>query len=129
MAFSSLAKTAAALSLPFGLCFLLAPEATAALYGVQAQDATLILMGRYFGSALLMYAAAAWALRGLADPAHQHSAALGLAAATASGLAVTLQGVGSGTLNALGWSSVALYAGFTLAWGLQAWPRLSRAQA
>lgn len=129
MNFTLIAKTASVLSAPFGLAFLFAPTATAAAYGVQAGDPALILVGRYFGVAMLMYAAAAWNLAGLAGEARQRGAAGGLALATASGLAVSLEGVSAGTLNIMGWGSVVLYGAFTLAWTMVSWHRAQRPAA
>jgi hypothetical protein len=116
MDFRTLATLAAALSAPFGLAFLLAPTATAALYGAMPGDAFSALLGRHFGVAFLMYAAAAWGLRDLRDPAAQRRAAALIAPATAAGLAVTLLGLADGTLNALAWSSAGLYALFAAGW-------------
>lgn len=116
MEFRHVCTAAAVLSLPFGLGFVLAPAAMAAAYAVVPADPTTLLIGRYFGSETLMYAAAAWGLRGLRTANEQRAAAGALAAATLTGLAVTLQAVLAGTLNALGWTSVALYGGFALAW-------------
>ena len=57
-----------------------------------------------------------WGLRVLKEPDAQRQAAGLLAAATAVGLLVTLYAVVSGVMNAAGWSSVALYGFFVLAW-------------
>jgi hypothetical protein len=103
-------------TLPFGLAFLLLPGAVLTLYGVADVGASALLMGRYFGSALLSFAAAVWALRELDHPEQRRRVALAIAASSAAGLAVTLAGLSAGTLNAMGWSSVAIYTFFTLAW-------------
>ncbi len=116
MDFRTLVTLASLLSLPFGAAFLLAPGPSGALYGVALADPASLLVGRYFGSEILMYAAATWALRALDDRAARRRAAAGLAAATLCGVAVSLLGVSSGALNALGWSSVALYGGFAAGW-------------
>lgn len=116
MDFRTIATLASLISVPFGLGFLLAPAASAALYGAAPPDAFTSLLARYFGSEVLMYAAALWAVRDLHEPQSQRRAAGFIAAATLAGLGVTLLGVTSGTLNALGWSSVALYGFFVVAW-------------
>lgn len=116
MDFRTLATLASVLSLPFGATFVLAPGASGALYGVALADPASLLVGRYFGSEVLMYAAATWALRALDDGVAQRRAAGVLGAATLCGLAVTLLGLSAGALNALGWSSVVLYGGFALGW-------------
>ena len=84
------------LSAAFGLMFVVTPGATAQLYGVTANESGTLPIGRYFGAAMFMYAAG------------------GLALATVVGLLVTLHGVTSGALNALGWSRVALSGFFAL---------------
>jgi hypothetical protein len=116
MDFRTIATLASVLSIPFGLGFVLAPSASAALYGVPPPDAATSLIGRYFGSEVLMYAAALWALRDRRDAEAQRRAAGVIAVATVFGLGVSLLGVVGGTMNALGWSSVALYGFFVVAW-------------
>lgn len=121
MNYRALVTLGIAVCLPFGLAFVLVPTPVAALYGVHTADPGAVLMTRYFGATMLMYAAALWAARDLRDPAAQRRAAAALAAAVACGLVVTMHGVVGGALNALGWSSVGIYAFFTLAWARLAW--------
>jgi hypothetical protein len=116
MDFRSLATLAAIAALIFGLGLLVSPAQTAAIYGAGASDAWHLLSARYFGSALLMYGAALWGLRELTEPDAQRRAAGVLAVATAFGLIVTLYAVVGGVMNAAGWSSVALYGFFVVAW-------------
>lgn len=116
MEFRTVCTAAALLSLPFGLAFVFAPAAAVAVYTAAPGEPATLLVGRYFGSEVLMYAAAVWGLRGLRALPEQRTAAGALALATLFGLGVTLHGVLAGTMNALGWSSVVLYGGFTLAW-------------
>jgi hypothetical protein len=116
MDFRSLAALAAIAALLFGLALLVAPAQTSAIYGATAADPWHVLSGRYFGAALLMYAAAAWGLRALTEPDAQRRAAGLLAAATVVGLLVTLYAVIGRVMNAAGWSSVALYGFFVVAW-------------
>jgi hypothetical protein len=120
MEFRHVCTAAALLSLPYGLGFVFAPLATGGVYSIVPSDPATVLVGRYFGAEILMYAAAVWGLRGLRTLPEQRVAAGALALATVFGLGVTLQGVLAGTMNALGWSSVALYGGFTLAWAMLA---------
>lgn len=96
-----LATLASLLSLPFGAAFVLAPAPSGALCGVALADPASLLVARYFGSEILMYAAATWGLRAMDDRAAQRHAAAGLAAATLCGVAVSLLGVSSGALNDL----------------------------
>jgi uncharacterized membrane protein len=108
----------------FGLSFVLFPAPLLALYGIAPVDAPLALMSRYFGSALLAYAAAIWGLRRMDSPVLQLAAAPWLAVSQLAGLLVSLQCVLAGTVNALGWSSVLIYGFFAVAWA-----RLSRVAA
>ena len=116
MDFRSLATLAAIAALIFGFGLLVSPAQTAAIYGAGSSDVWHLLTARYFGSGLLMYGAALWALRALTDPEAQRRAAGLLAAATAIGLLVTLYAVIGRVMNAAGWSSVALYGFFVVAW-------------
>ena len=121
MEFRSIALYVVISSAFFGVALVLAPSQTGAFYGMPMGDAWHVLLGRYFGATLLMYGAAVWGLRGLSDPVAEKNAASGLALATSVGLVVTLLAVTSGTMNALAWSTVALYAFFALAWARLAW--------
>lgn len=104
----------------FGLSFLFAPELTAGNYGLALRDPGSVLMSRFFGSAMLMYAAGVFGLAVLQDGAAQRRAARALAVVTAAGLVLSVMGVLAGTVNAVGWSSVAIYGVFTLGWLLNA---------
>lgn len=116
MDFRSLAALAAIAALLFGIGLVVVPAQTAAVYGATESDPWHVLSGRCFGTALLMFAAALWGLRDLTQPDAQRRVAGLLAAATAVGLIVTLYAVIGGVMNAAGWSSVALYGFFVLAW-------------
>jgi hypothetical protein len=116
MNFKIISTLAAMLSAPFGLGFLFAPGLSASMYGMVPDDAFTLLIIRYFGSGWMMFAAAAWGLRTLTDPVEQRAAASVIALGTLTGLAVTLHGLMAGSLNSLGWTSMALYAFFVVAW-------------
>ena len=100
----------------FGLGFVLIPGPLLSLYGIGPVDASVVLMGRYFGSALLAYAAAIRGFRSQTSPALQRAGAPWLAAVQAAGLLISLEAVLVGTTNALGWSSVLIYGFFLVAW-------------
>ncbi len=121
MDFKTVATLGTALSACFGLGFIVAPAASQALYGATGTDLFTLLLGRYFGSEMLLFAAALWALRSVSDPHVQRQAAMGIAAGSLCGLLVTSLGLGNGALNAMGWSSAAIYAFFVLVWGRLAW--------
>lgn len=100
----------------FGLGFVLAPGPLLSLYGIGPVEGSLALMARYFGSALLAYAAAIRGFRSQTSPALQRAGAPFLAVVQAAGLLVSLEAVLAGTVNAMGWSSVLIYGFFLLAW-------------
>ena len=116
MNYRSLCSLGAVVTRVFGAGFLAAPGPLLSLYGITGSDAPLMLMTRYFGAALVGYAAAMWGFREVQSDAVQRHAAPWLAAAQVAGLLVSLECVLAGTINALGWSSVAIYGFFAIAW-------------
>ncbi|MGZ6142500.1 MAG: hypothetical protein ACXWLM_04135 [Myxococcales bacterium] len=100
----------------FGIAFTLAPAQTLAPYGVELPFAGL-LVARLFGAALVGFGIISWLLRA-ADASAQRAAAIALTVADALGFLISLWGVLAGAINALGWSTVAIYgllaAGFAL---------------
>lgn len=106
----------AILSLVFGLAFIFAPEATLTYYAVEIGVGG-AWMSRFFGAAILGWGVLAWFMRD-AGPSDAREAALtGLFVGMAVGFVVSLMGQMAGVANALGWSTVALYGVFTLAYG------------
>jgi len=99
----------AVLALGFGISFLLVPAVVLSVYGVQGDVATQ-LMGRFFGVALLQIGVTLWLLKDARDAATQRGLATGGAVAAVAGIVVALMGTLAGTLNALGWTVVAIYA-------------------
>lgn len=121
MDFRTLCTLASAVSLPYGLAFVLVPVACLNVYGVTSIDASFALLGRFHGAEILMYAAATFGLRGLDSAPAQSAAARALAAATLAGMGVSILSMQSGLVSALGWSNVALFALFSLAWIRLGW--------
>jgi hypothetical protein len=120
MSFKSVCLAGFAVTLLFGLCFAVAPAATAAQYGIVQWSEGQLFIARLFGSALLFVSVATFALRDLADPAIQRSFAAGFALVNLLSAALSVHAVTSGATNPLTWSTVAIYAFFAVAWGLQA---------
>lgn len=114
------ATVGALATLPYGLMFLLAPAEAGALYGHTATDAYTLFMARLFGVQLLFFAAALWGLRALIDPAAQRSVAMALSLLSALGGGLAAWGVLTGAVGPMGWSTVAVYAFFVVAWGWRA---------
>jgi hypothetical protein len=96
------------LALVFGLSFLAAPGAVLPLYGVSPEAAT-VLLARFFGVALLHAGLVVYLLRDTRDATVQGALGLAGVVGSAAGVAVGLMGVLAGTVNALGWSTVAIY--------------------
>lgn len=100
--------TAGVLALAFGVGFLLVPAAVLPLYGVPTDVAT-ILMARFFGVALLNAGLVVYLLRDVREPSSQRALALAGVVGSVAGAAVALTAVLGGMVNALGWSTVAIY--------------------
>jgi hypothetical protein len=98
----------AVLSVVFGIGFVLAPAQVLANYGVESTPA-LSLMSRLFGGTLLAMAVILWCAKDFRDQAAVRAALIGIGIADAVNLVVALLGVTSGTINALGWSTVLIY--------------------
>jgi hypothetical protein len=96
------------LGLAFGLAFLLVPSAVLPLYGVPTDPAT-VMMARFFGVALFHVGLVLYLLREVRDPAMQRTLGVAGVAGSAAGLAVALMGVLGGLVNAMGWTTVAIY--------------------
>lgn len=101
---------------PFGLAFLLAPEATGSLYGVTDWTPGTLFVGRLLGVAFLFMAGAAFAARECPDSAFQKRLSLCFCAASVLGVVASAHSTISGAVNAMGWTAAALFAFFTLAW-------------
>lgn len=97
------------LALVFGLSFLVVPATVLAMYGAPTDPAT-VLMSRFFGVALLQLGLLLYLIRETRDAATQRAGALAGVVGSIAGLAVALVGVMGGVVNALGWSTVAIYA-------------------
>jgi hypothetical protein len=98
----------AVLSVLFGIGFVLAPAQVLANYGVESTPA-LSLMSRLFGGTLLAMAVILWCAKDFRDQAAVRAVLIGVGIADAVNLVVALLGVTSGTINALGWSTVLIY--------------------
>ena len=108
MRFPTLLLIAALLSLGFGLSFLLVPGIALPLYGVDPTPTT-TLRSRFFGAALFQWGVALYLVREVREPATQRGLVLAGVAGSAAGLAVALMGQLTGLVNAMGWSTVAIY--------------------
>ena len=98
----------AVLSILFGLGFVLAPAQVLVNYGVESSPA-LALMSRLFGGTLLAMAVILWSARDFHDGAAVRAVLIGLGVSGAVNFVVATAATSSGTINVLGWSTVAIY--------------------
>lgn len=100
----------------FGVAFVLVPGQVFSLYGAQGSDA-LTYMGRLFGAAILGYAVLSWFARDVAESEARRAIVLALFIGYVAGFVLSLIGQLGGVVNALGWSTVAIYLLFTIGFG------------
>ena len=108
MKLSALFIVYAVISAIFGLTFVFAPEASLALYGATLSPGGILIV-RLFGAALLELAVLSWFARNAGDSEARKAIILALFVGEAVGFVVALFGQLSGVVNALGWSTVAVY--------------------
>lgn len=107
------------LGILFGLAFLAAPAPTMEIYGVSPETSGIVL-GRYFGVALVGTGVLNILCRDVHDPAALRGLLVGNAVAGVCGTAVALWQIGSGLGNVMVWSTVVIYAALA-AGGLLVW--------
>jgi hypothetical protein len=103
-------------ALAFGLGFLLVPRPVLSLYGVVASP-VVVLLARFFGAALVQLGLILLLIRDVPDPRTQRGVVLGSFLGSLAGLVVALTGQFWGVVNAVGWSSVAIYGLLLLGYG------------
>jgi FtsH-binding integral membrane protein len=110
---NTLLLVAGVLAFVFGLGFLLAPTILLPIYGLETEPAT-VLMSRFFGAALVHVGAALYLVRDVREPATRRGLVLAGVVGSLAGVAVALMGQLSGLVNAMGWSTVAIYGALLL---------------
>jgi len=105
-------------ALVYGLPTLFIPSQLLALYDVELSAGGLIF-ARLFAAALLAFGLLTWLLRNSRPSSERQAIILALFVADAIGFVVTLLAQFDGTVNALGWSHVAIYLLLTIAFGYQ----------
>jgi hypothetical protein len=106
---TTLFLSAGLLALVFGLGFLVAPATVLPFYGA-ATDATTVLMSRFFGVALVQLGLTLYLIREVREAVAVRAVAVAGIVGSICGAVVALMGVLNGVTNALGWSTVAIYA-------------------
>ena len=95
----------------YGLGFLLFPGQSIAIYGTEPES-HLVLLVRYFGSALLAFGVLEWFGKDFRDWEAVRAVLIAVIILNGVGLLVTLWGMAEGLLNLMAWSSIILYAVF-----------------
>lgn len=116
MNFRTLSITAGVLGMAFGGAITLLQPFMERAYGLPV-EATNIFQARGFGGLLFVWGLIAFMVRDVADPATQRSLLMANLVGYLIQLALTLYGIEGGLLNALSWSSVAIYAALMAASG------------
>jgi hypothetical protein len=116
MQLGTLLRLAGLLALAFGIGFLFAPARVLAMYGVAAEP-TVVLMARFFGSALVQLGLVLYLIRDVSDPVTRRGVVIGSFLGSLAGFVVSLTAQFWGLTNSFGWSSVAIYGVLLLGYG------------
>ena len=108
----------AIVALAFGLGFLFVPSTVLDLFGAEQYAATL-LVGRFFGTAMVTLGVVLWFVKDVADEGVQKNLGMALLAGAVLGLIVTLIGVASSSavIRSNGWIAIVIYVLFGLGYG------------
>jgi hypothetical protein len=99
----------------FGLAFVIVPGDVVAHYGITA-DAGLRYVGQLFGACLVGIAVLTWFAKDAPESEARTSIVRALFVTDGLGFVVALMVQLNGVVNALGWSTVAIYLGLGLGW-------------
>lgn len=103
-------------ALVFGVGFLLVPTTVAGLYGMSSNPVA-SLAAQFFGAALIGIGLICLLLRDVADPVSQRAIVLSQFVSTIIGAIVAVMGTTSGVMNAVGWTSAAIFLFLALGYG------------
>jgi hypothetical protein len=92
----------------YGLGFLLLPGPSIVMYGTEPEP-HLILVVRFFGSALLAFGVLQWFGREFRDWEAVRGVLIAVAILNGVGLLLTLLGMAEALFNSMAWSSIILY--------------------
>lgn len=114
MKLNAFLKIHAVIALVFGLVFIFIPTLILSFYTSIEVNEVGVLMSRLFGSAILTYAAVLWFASDTPDSEAKCAIVKGFFYTMLIAFAVTLHFQLTGSINALGWTTVALYGLLTL---------------
>jgi hypothetical protein len=116
MRLGTLLRLAGLLALAFGIGFLFAPARVLSMYGMAAEP-TVVLMARFFGSALVQLGLVFYLIRDVSDPTTRRGVVIGSFLGSLAGFVVSLTAQFWGLVNSFGWSTVAIYGLLLLGYG------------
>jgi len=116
MRLGTLLRLAGLLALAFGIGFLFAPARVLSMYGLAAEP-TVVLMARFFGSALVQLGLVFYLIRDVSDPTTRRGVVIGSFLGSLAGFVVSLTAQFWGLVNSFGWSTVAIYGLLLLGYG------------
>jgi hypothetical protein len=116
MRLGTLLRLAGLLALAFGIGFLFAPARVLSMYGVAAEP-TVVLLARFFGSALVQLGLVLYLIRDVSDPTTRRGVVIGSFLGSLAGFVVSLTAQFWGLVNSFGWSTVAIYGLLLLGYG------------
>jgi hypothetical protein len=86
------------------------------MYGVAAEP-TVVLLARFFGSALVQLGLVFYLIRDVSDPTTRRGVVIGSFLGSLAGFVVSLTAQFWGLMNSFGWSTVAIYGVLLLGYG------------
>jgi hypothetical protein len=116
MRLGTLLRLAGILALAFGIGFLFAPARVLSMYGVAAEP-TVVLLARFFGSALVQLGLVFYLIRDVSDPTTRRGVVIGSFLGSLAGFVVSLTAQFWGLVNSFGWSTVGIYGLLLLGYG------------
>ena len=108
MKFSTLMVAQAVLAFVYAVGMLFAPATLLENYGLTTGISEK-MTAQFYGVGLAFVGLITWLTRNISDPAAQRALVLALLIGDVIGFIVSVMGSLSGAMNALGWSSVAIY--------------------
>jgi hypothetical protein len=109
------------LAFGFGIAFVVAAEPTMAMYAIEGAPGLTpggLLTANLLGAAFIGFGVVSLQARDAADSVARRAIALGFVVGNVVGAVMTIFGITSGAANALGWSTVAIYALLAAGFGI-----------
>ena len=103
----------AVIAIVYGICFVLIPSQVLLVYGLTA-GAGEVLMGQYFGVALIGIGLITWLIKNVTEPIATGAVILALLISDVIGFIISVIGTISGVMNSFGWSAVIIYLFLTI---------------